>query len=179
MSAKWRDFEHDGKTYDLAHLHPCTVRFERQADKDKPAEVYNVDIIFTSHCFTRAPLDGEAYDPRLVYPHDAYERRLFDVRRHELSKRLPEIIQGLPARKPRQNNKRQSFFTVEIITESGTTCEYDVFFKVEKIGRGQLRMIVETAFIRDPGYKSSRPTGKPVSFWIILYNTMRNIPIRP
>ena len=179
MSAKWRAFECEGITYDLTHLHPCTFRFERPADKGKPAEVYTIDTIFTSHCFTRGAEETGAYDKKLVYAHDAYELRLFDVRRYELSKRLPEIIQGLPLRKPRQNSKRQSFFTVELITEDGATCEYDVFFKVEKLGKGQLRMIVETAFVRDPSYKSTRPSGKPIRFWIILYNTMNNIPIRP
>src|SRR6266568_5643955 len=143
MSAKWGAFEHDGKTYDLAHLHPCTVRFERPADKGKPAEIYNVDIVFTSHCFTRSPQSAEAYDPQLVYPHDDYECRLFDFRRYELSKRLPEIIHGLPLRKPFHNRNRQNFFTVEVILEGGAHVEYDVFFKVKKIGKGQLQMIVE------------------------------------
>jgi hypothetical protein len=39
-------------------------------------------------------------------------------------------------------------------------------------------MIVETAFVRDPGYRSTRPDGKPVRFWIILHNTRHGLMIR-
>jgi hypothetical protein len=71
----------------------------------------------------------------LVYPDD-YEARIFDFRRYEMSKRLPEIIQG------------------------------------------RLEMIVVTAFVRDPGYGSTRPDGRPVRFWIILHNTRHGLMIR-
>ena len=175
---KWRPFQHDGTTYDLTHLHPCTYRFERPAEGDKPAETYTVETIFTSHCFTRGPKDGEVYDKQLVYTGDDYEVRLFDFRRYELSKRLPEIIQALPTKKPYHNRNRRNFFTVEVLTDDGQTIEYDIFFKVKKLGKGKLELIVETAFVRDPGYQSSRPSGKPIRFWIILHNTMHGIKIR-
>jgi hypothetical protein len=86
-----------------------------------------VDTIFTSHCFTRGPKDGEVYDKQLVYTGDDYEERLFDFRRYELSKRLPEIIQALPTKKPYHNSNRRNFFTVEVIAGDGQTIEYDIF----------------------------------------------------
>lgn len=173
---KWKPFQYDGKAYDLAHLHPRTFRFERPAEGNKPAEVYKVDTIFTSHCFTREPKKAEIYNKSQVYPND-HENRLFDFRRYELSKQLPEIIQTLPARKPRHNNNRRNFFSVEVIAENGATIEYDIFFKVRKVAKGRLEMIVETAFVRDPDYNSLRPEGKPIRFWIILHNTLNNIRI--
>ena len=112
-----------------------------------------------------------------MYPDD-YENRLFDFRRYELSKQLPEIIQTLPTRKPRHNSNRRNFFSVEIITENGVTVEYNIFFKVKKVSKGRLEMIVETAFVRDLDYDSLRPEGKPIRFWIILHNTLNNIKIR-
>lgn len=174
---KWKAFQYDGKTYDLTHLHPRTFRYERPAEGNKPAEVYKVDTLFTSHCFTREPKKEEIYDIEQVYPDD-YENRLFDFRRYELSKQLPEIIQSLPTGKPRHNNNRRNFFSVEIITENGVTVEYDIFFKVKKVTKGRLEMIVETAFVRDLDYDSLRPEGKPIRFWIILHNTLNNIKIR-
>jgi hypothetical protein len=39
-------------------------------------------------------------------------------------------------------------------------------------------MLVETAFVRDPEYGSTRPAGKPIRFWIILHNTLNDIRIR-
>ena len=173
---KWQDFKYDGITYDLRHLHPRTFRFSRPAENNKPAEIYKVEVIFSSHCFTRGP-KTDAYDASLVYP-DTYEVRLFDIRRYEMSKRLPDIIQALPESKPRHNRNRRNFFSVELIAENGISVEYDIFFKVRKIAKGRLQMIVETAFIRDPDHNSNRPEGKPVRFWIILHNTLNNLAIR-
>jgi hypothetical protein len=56
--------------------------------------------------------------------------------------------------------------------------EYDIFFKVKKLGKGRLEMIVETAFVRDPAHAASRPSGKPIRFWIILHNTLHGLKIR-
>jgi len=140
------------------------------------AEVYKVETIFTSHCFTRQPQNTESYDKNLLYS-DGYESRLFDFRRYELSKQLPEILRTMPGRKPYHNNNRRNFFTVEVMAENGSLVEYDIFFKLRKAARGRLEMIVETAFVRDPEYDSIRPAGKPIRFWIILHNTLNNIRI--
>jgi hypothetical protein len=174
---RWKPFRFRGEIYDLAHLHPRTFRFERPAEGVKPAEIYNVDTVFTSHCFTRKPKNAEVFDESLVYS-DGYENRLFDFRRYELSKQLPEIVRTMAARKPYHNSNRRNFFTVEVIGENGKFVEYDVFFKVRKMAKGRLEMIVETAFVRDTEYGSIRPAGKPIRFWIILHNTLNNIRIR-
>ena len=105
---QWRDFNYDGRVYDLSHLHPRIFR---------------------------GPRDGETFDPLLIYPDD-YEARIFDFRRYEMSKRLPEIIQGLPARKPRHNRSRGNYFSVELVAENGDTVEYDIFSRCGSRGRG-------------------------------------------
>lgn len=174
---RWKAFQHEGRTYDLSHLHPRIFRFNRPAEGSRSAEVFLVNTVFTAHCFTRAPRKAEAFDIDLVYS-DGYESRLFDFRRYELSKQLPEIVATLPSRKIYHNNQRRNFFTVEMITASGERIEYDVFFKMKKMSKGRLEMIVETAFVRDPGYDSIRPHGRPIRFWIVLHNTRNNIPIR-
>lgn len=175
---KWSPFNHRGKVFDLAHLHPCTVRYERPREGNKAAEVYKVDVIFTLHCFSRGLRPEETRDDALIYS-DGYENRVFDFQRYELSKRLPEIIQGLPNRKPYHNKNRRNFFTIEIVNENGSRIEYDIFFKVKKKAKSQLEMIIETAFVRDPGYDSTRPGGKPIRFWVILHNTLNNKKIAP
>jgi hypothetical protein len=102
---QWKDFNYGGRVYDLSHLHPRIFRFTRPAEGAHAAEVFDVEVRFTLHCFSRGPRDGEAFDPLLIYPDD-YEARIFDFRRYEMSKRLPEIIQEMPARKPRHNKSR-------------------------------------------------------------------------
>ncbi len=174
---RWKDFNYGGRAYDLSHLHPRVFRFTRPAEDAHAAEVFDVEVRFTLHCFSRGQRDGEAMDPLGIYP-NAYETRIFDFRRYEMSKRLPEIIQGLPTRKPRHNKSRGNYFVVEQVAEHGETFEYDIFFKVRKPGKGRLELIVETAFVRDPGYGSTRPDGKPVRFWIILHNTRHGLAIR-
>jgi hypothetical protein len=111
----------------------------------------------------------------MVYP--ATEFRVFDPYRYEMSRRLPEIIAGLPTRLVRQTG-RSNFITVEIIREAGDVVEYDVFFKVKKIGRGRLELRVESAYVRDPEYGSSRPLGKKIGFLVILHNTLNSLTIR-
>jgi len=176
---KWPSFNYGGVSYGLTHLHPQTFEFERPAEGKNAAERYTVDVTFTSHCFTRSPKQGEAYDLELVYP-DPYELRLFDLRRYKLSKFLPHIIRGLPSRKTRLNGINSKFFTVDLVDEGGQLVEYDIFFKVRKAMRkGRIELILESAFVRDPDYNSTRPDGRPVRFWIILHCALNNKRIRP
>lgn len=142
-----------------------------------PGECYEVDVIFGLHCFTRKPRPGEAVDPASIYP-DSYESRVFDLSRYENSFRLPEFIQSLPSNKPRHNGSRGNFFAVEITSKDGQKREYDIFFKVKKVAKGQLQLFVESAFVRDPAYNSTRPNGRPIGFWVILHNTLHGKRIR-
>jgi hypothetical protein len=95
ISVQWKDFICGGVTYDLSHLHPCSLTYERPATLDKPAVTFKVDVTYSLHCFSYGPRDAE-YDRRMVYP--AKEFRVFDPYRYEMSKRLPEIVAGLPGR---------------------------------------------------------------------------------
>ena len=94
-----------------------------------------VKTIFTPPCFMRSSKDGEVYDKQLVYTGDDCEVRLFDVHGYELLKRLPEIVQSLLTKKPHHNRNRRNFFAVEVIAGDGQTVEYEIYFKVKKIGK--------------------------------------------
>jgi hypothetical protein len=173
----WPSFKHAGTVYDLTHLHPRTLRFELPAEGKNPAKRYDVIVLFGLHCFTRGLRSGEVVNPTSVYP-DSYETRIFDVNRYEHSLRLLEVIQSLPSKKPHHNGSRGNFFVAEITAKDGQTVEYDIFFKVKKVAQGQLELFVESAFVRDPEYNSTRPNGKPVRFWVILHNTLNGKKIR-
>jgi hypothetical protein len=86
---QWSNFENVGTTYDLKHMHPCTLQFERPAEEKKPAAVFNVDVIFGLHCFSRE-IPAGASDHKLIYS-DARESRLFDFERYELSSRTKTV----------------------------------------------------------------------------------------
>ena len=95
---QWKPFQFCGKIYDLAHLHPRSVTYEQPATGNAPARVYRVDVIFGLHCFTRGRDLDVTRENALLYRDDR-ETRVFDFVRYELSKRLPEIVEGLAQRK--------------------------------------------------------------------------------
>jgi hypothetical protein len=113
---QWRNFEHNSVTYDLNHLHPQTIEFERPAKDGKPAVVYTVDLTYSLHCFSHK-LPSGAFDKSLIYP-NTRETRLFDFERYELSKRLPGIIETMAQRKCFHTG-HGNFFTVEVVRGRG------------------------------------------------------------
>jgi hypothetical protein len=138
-----------------------------------------VDIIFSLHCFTRGFQPDEEPEAALLYG-DARETRIFDFKRYELSKRLPEIIKDLPRRKCYHTGKG-NFFSVEIVNaEDRSFIEYDIFLAASRSTRkGIINLYVQSACVRDMEHGSNRPHEKPIGFYIILSNTLNKRPIRP
>ena len=170
---QWKDFEYNGVTYDLRHLCPRTLQFERPAQGDKLAIIFSVDVIFSLHCFTheRPPC---AYDMNLTYS-DAREMRLFDFERYELSKKLPMIIETLAQRKCFHTG-HGNFVTVEVVSGDGVTVDYHVFFTASKSDRkGRVNIYIQSAYVPDRKVGTS---GKSIRFLVILHNTMNKLLIR-
>ena len=139
----WNHIIIDGDKRDLKHLRPFTFAFEIAGEGDKPGLVYEIDVAFSLHCFTRAPQNED--DTVL---HLEGERRTFCETRYGHSFRLPEIIQSLDQRHVRQSG-RGNYFTVEFIDEAGERLDYEVYFRLTKPGkRKNLRLFVESAYIR-------------------------------
>jgi len=171
---RWAAFSHDGKTYDLAHLHPKTVTFFQSAKGTNPPRGYKVDLIYSLHCFTRG-MEGETPDPQLLYSDDR-ETRIFDFRRYELSNRLPAIIEGLMTCKCFHAD-RGNFFTIKMVDEEGKQVDYEIYFTVSKSSKpGTINLFVQSAYTRDKGKRARQQ--KPISFSVILFNTLNKIAIR-
>lgn len=174
---RWKPFIHQGKVYDLAHLHPRTIVYHQAAKGDKPARSYTVNVIFGLHCFTHGfPKGGLPSDLALLYA-DSREQREFDFQRYELSKRLPVIIEELPCRKCFHTGKG-NFFSIDMIDDQGRRIEYDIFFAASRSLKGGLNLFVQSAYVRDALHASSRPHQKPIGFLVILFNTLNNRPIK-
>jgi hypothetical protein len=171
---QWTAFQHGTEVYDLAHLHPCTLEFVRPEKDGKPAVTFVVDVTYSLHCFSRSIPKYDSHDRALEYS-DARETRLFDVDRYRLSKRLPGIIETLTERKC-QHTGRGNFFTVELVDDSGTKIDYDVFFTASKSSqRGRVNLYIQSAYVKD---RSQLPAAKPIRFLIVLHNTLNKIPIK-
>ncbi len=170
---QWRAFVQEGKTYDLSHLWPRTCVYEQPASKDKPSHKYTVEVHFGLHSFTRGLDEDESLDPGLRYS-DAREARVFDFARHELSKLLPSLVEQLPSRKCYHTGKG-NFFAIEAVDQQGQRVEYFVFFEASRTTkRGVLRLFVQSAYVR----KEDKPKRKPIGFYVVLFNTLNNKPIK-
>jgi len=44
--------------------------------------------------------------------------------------------------------------------------------------KGVVNLYVQSAYVRDAEHASNRPKKKPISFFVILFNTLHNKPIK-
>lgn len=173
----WKAFEFDGVIYDLTHLHPKRLTYSQPAKGDKPERVYEVDVIFSMHCFTRGIKQGESPDKNLLYM-DSRESRVFDFRRYALSKELPAIVEELHRRKCHHSGKG-NFFVVEVINQEGERLDYEIYFEASRsTKKGIINLYVQSAYVRDAAHGNNTPKKKPIGFTIILFNILNNKPIR-
>jgi hypothetical protein len=173
----WNEFKHAEKVYDLKHLRSYTTRFEWLATAKKASEKISVTITFSHHCFTRGlPRDAGPYDPTLRFDHEG-DTRIFDVELWELSRRLPDILSNLASMKCMQTGK-SNFLAIEMVAADGSKCEYEIYFRVWKPRKRNVSLHVESAYVREENYGSSRPKGTAINFRVVLHNTLHDIAIR-
>lgn len=172
---EWKPFVYQQVVYDLCHLHPKTITYRQPEKANKPARRYSVDVDFGLHCFTRGIKENERLNRDLLYS-DARETRVFDFRRYELSKLLPDIVDGLSELKCYHTGKG-NFFTVTAIDDQGEEAEYEIFFAASRsTKKGTITLFVQSAYVRDAEH-GRRPHFKPIRFLVILFNTLANRPI--
>jgi hypothetical protein len=175
----WQPFRHQNRVYDLSHLHPRTITFTQAAKGDKAERTYTVNVVFGLHCFTRGLKENEQPDPALCYS-DSRETRIFDFERFELSRRLPAIIENLPQSKCFHTG-HTNYFSIEVVNDQGRVTEYEIYFAVTRSGTkgGGLTIFVQSAYLRDDQHGSNKPQKKAIRFYVILFNTLNNRPIKP
>jgi hypothetical protein len=173
----WTPFYYRGQTFDLFHLRPCSVTYRQPANDRAPEKVFEVDVEYSLHCFTHGVSNDDFGSSDLLYS-DNRETRVFDFERYELSKLLPEAIGNLPWSRCFHAG-RGNYFSIEIVHANGHVREYDIFFAATRSSRrGRINLFVQSAYIRDAKHASNRPARKPISFWVILFNTLHRRPIR-
>jgi hypothetical protein len=174
----WKPFEFEGAVYDLSHLDRRTCHYKQPAQGDKPERAYEVDVLFSLHCFTRGFKPGERPDRNLQYS-DKSETRVFDFRRYELSKRLPAIFDTLAQRKC-YHTDRNNFLAVEGVDDKGNVVEYEIFFVASRSPRkGVVTLFVQSAYIRDKKHLAGKPRRKSIGLPVILFNILHGKPIKP
>jgi hypothetical protein len=172
---KWQAFEFQGQIYDLSHLHPKIVNYVQPAQNGKPERIYNVQVIYSLHCFTRRK-EKEDIDKLLHYS-DPRECRIFDFTRHELSQQLPAIIESLINR-PCYHTGKGNFLIVEIMMRNGTRQNYEIYFKANRSPKNMLTIHIESAYLSNRANQSANIGKKKIGFHVILFNTQNNKPIK-
>lgn len=171
----WEAFEYQGITYDLSHLHSSRVKYIQPRKAANPERTYKVEVHYSLYCFSKA-LTPSA-DPLLNYS-DARETRTFDIERYELSKRLPQIIQGMNS-KWCMHTRHGKFFVVEPIILNNVQENYDVFFNVTRsTTKGVASIFVQSAYVRDSMHSNRLFLTKKISLYVILNNKLIGKPIR-
>jgi hypothetical protein len=156
-----------------------------------PASTHNarleatVRVEYTSHCVSYGPRAGAMIDFAVI----GFERRLFDHRgvarafcfdRHGWSLSLPAIVKTLADRKCHFTG-HGNWFVVEDIDDHGETVEYEVFFILRRDSGKSLRLVIESAYVRDAGgeatgaKKNRRGT---VRFKVIVAKRLRGETVR-
>jgi hypothetical protein len=173
---KWKPFQQDGNIYDLSHLHPFELELIQPAKGNDPERIYNFNVAFSLHCFTKAVKEGD--NPAFEY-RDNREIRTFCFERYRLSFHLPDIIREIHTKRCNHSGK-DNFFIVELMTDEGERVEYEIYFNVTKpTSKGApMRLYVQSAYIRNKGSKPYRRKTKKIHFFVIAYNRKVGKPIK-
>ena len=172
----WKPFDNEGEPLDLGHLNDFEYSLVIPPKDGKPKQTYRLNVIFSLHCFTRAPKRDEQIPPHLAYS-DHRETRIFDHDRYDLSFQLPAVIRELAERKC-YHDRYGNFYVIELIDENGVTRYYSIYFTLSKAGRKRgLNLYVSSAHARDrlPYEKNT----KPIRFRVLVYNVWHRRPVKP
>ena len=174
----WRPFVLEGKTYDLAHLHPQIITYVQPAKGGQPERKYEVQVIYSLHCFTRGLRPEEDMQEPMAYA-DSRETRLFDEQRYMCSQQLPALVKALPMATCYHTN-HGNFFTIKMLNPgTGQAESYEVYFEASRSSvPGRLNLFVQSAYTRDRAHPN-RPKRKKINFFVILYNVLHGRAIKP
>lgn len=173
---QWKEFRHGDAVYHLEHLHPFSFDLVVPAKDGKAERSYRLNVVFSLHCFSRAPTEGEEIPAELAYS-DSRETRIFDTERYGHSRLLPEIVRTL-ADRPCFHDTHGNFYVFEVVEADGTTQFYSVFFTLSKAGKkAGLNLYISSAHMR-----TERPYAhnvKPIRFRILVHNIWTAKGVRP
>ncbi|MEN5305239.1 hypothetical protein [Pseudomonas sp. TWI628] len=189
----WKDhlargqIEVAGSTWSLLHLRPISHHLKIPGLADEGMGEVALAVEYSSHCVSYGPKQGTELDfdhmghDHLLIDHRGI-RRAFCPNRHKLSVQLPSIIASLP--------ERQCLFTGHSnwLTIEGNQfgypegSRYEVYFNLRRDSPRSLKLHVESAYVRDPGHPSNRPTAlkrhEKIKGWLLILKKLRNEPIR-
>lgn len=179
---KYVPFHYEGKVFPLEHLNAFYTEYTQPATNEKPERCYRCLIEFSIHCFTKSPnaYRGETLDSYHVDLHYTIDKetRIFCFDRYQLSLELPRILrEEIYKQKCFFTSANDKFLTISIENSKGESVEYEIYFSLRKSKECDVHIFINSAYIRSgdyrqEGYRNLRR--KPISFWVLLNNTLAN-----
>jgi len=159
---KFIDIYYENNCYNLEHLNPFYYEFIQKGNNNDDKK-YKCLVDFSDHCFTTKQNSIEG-------------TRVFCPIRHELSKKLPEIIKNMHTQKVFFTSAQDKFVKIH---DFNTSQEYEVYFSLKKSNDAKcdIYMFINSAYIRDLEKKINFRR-KPISFFTIIHNTIINKKIK-
>ena len=169
-------FDHviDGVRLDLAHLEPRRLTFF----VDKIGRALSIEVRFSNHCFT-VGFDDERHDRQhLIWDHRS--RRAYDPARHELSRRLPAIVDALPGASVYMTPTDRNYVYLANVVLADGAC-YPMYFSLRRAAPGhrqQLLIVVESAYPVQDRRRVLAGTTK-ISFAVLCAKVYQGDRVRP
>ena len=175
---KWKPFCHGSHVYNLEHLDPFDWILDIPSINGSAPERYKFHVQFSNHVFTSKSVSGNA-DPDMLYESPDRQEREFDMERYELSKDLRGHIEHMGERTCSHTSHR-NFLRIEFVdNQDGKQREYEIYFNISKSEpRGWLRMLIESAYVRDESRMQSRPKTRNIKLRVIARNVLTGKPIK-
>jgi hypothetical protein len=162
---RFEPIEVGDETWDFSHLEAFAIKIPIDAN-NKTQIVIDVVFFFTCHCFTRSLETGETPESGFLFD-NGQEKRVLDKERYELSKvHLRDIVKTLPSRSILVASPSiPNFVTYEIITSSGETKKYSVFFMAQRDKKRKKRVLlrIQSAYVLENETKRQASASK-ISF---------------
>lgn len=164
--------------FSLSHLDPFYTEYVQPAKQDKGEKRYRCLIEFSSHCFTRSPNKHkgetlESYDSTLHYTTQK-ETRIFCFERYQLSLQLPDILREMDKQKCFFTSANDKFLTISIQNQAGENVDYEIYFSLKKSKKCDVHIFINSAYVRSADYQAAPLRRKPISFFVLLNNTLIN-----
>ena len=147
----------------------ASLRIGRICHDLMDGKISEIEIDFDTHGIERIIIDEKG-----VY-------RSFCEDRYALSHLLPDAFKSLHTKKCFFTG-RENWLTIEMTNQTGQKVEYEIFFNIGKRPDGNLKVFVESAYIRSDEYAAVRPQNisrkNIIKGTTLLAKKLRNEPIR-
>lgn len=147
--------EVESQRYDLMHMHGPVLELAIAATPRYRALMLRIQVEFTSHCVSFGPKAGQALDFDVL----GQDRRILDHRnvarafcfdRYRWSLSLPDLIRTIE-RHDCNFTGQGNWLVIRAIDDQGREVDYEIYFRLRRLGEHTLRMVVDSAYVRAPG----------------------------